>query len=141
MRIGEQIIAWGRADGINPTDNLTPRDFVVLLPLEEDQRFGTTAIKLDTYLSQELTFTAFASSFFEPAKFPLPTEGVSIQRTQPVHTASDSELAFKLSKTGGEFDWSVSYFDGYSLLPSVAAAGSTLDLHYDRTQVRAHGVR
>ena len=96
LRIGKQIIAWGRADGINPTDNLTPRDFVVLLPLEEDQRFGTTAIKLDTYLSQELTFTAFASSFFEPAKFPLP-EGVSIQRTQPAHTASDSELAFKLS--------------------------------------------
>jgi hypothetical protein len=135
LRIGKQIIAWGRADGINPTDNLTPRDFVVLLPLEEDQRFGTTAIKLDTYLSQELTFTAFTSSFFEPAKFPLPTKGVSIQLTQPAHTASDSEFALKLSKTGGEFDWSVSYFDGYSLRPSVAAAGSTLDLHYDRTQV------
>jgi hypothetical protein len=135
LRIGKQIIAWGRADGINPTDNLTPRDFVVLLPLEEDQRFGTTAIKLDIYLSRELTLTAFTSSFFEPARLPLPTKGVSIQRTLPAHTASDSELALKLSKTGGEFDWSVSYFDGFSLLPSVAAAGSTLDLHYDRTQV------
>jgi hypothetical protein len=93
LRIGEQIIAWGRADGINPTDNLTPRDFVVLLPPEEDQRFGTTAIKLDTYLSQELTFTAFASSFFEPAKFPLPTEGVGIQRTQPAHTANAQNVA------------------------------------------------
>ena len=61
LRIGKQIIAWGRADGINPTDNLTPRNFVVLLPLEEDQRFGTTAIKLDTYLSHGLTFTAFTS--------------------------------------------------------------------------------
>jgi hypothetical protein len=135
LRIGKQIIAWGRADGINPTDNLTPRDFVVLLPLEEDQRFGTTAIKLDMYLSQELTFTAFTSSFFEPDKFSLPTEGVSIQSTQPAHTASDAELAVKLSKTGGVFDWSVSYFDGYSSLPSVAAASSTLNLHYDRTQV------
>ena len=24
LRIGKQIVAWGRADGINPTDNLTP---------------------------------------------------------------------------------------------------------------------
>ena len=135
LRIGKQIIAWGRADGINPTDNLTPRNFVVLLPLEEDQRFGTTAIKLDTYLSQGLTFTAFTSSFFEPDKFPLAAEGVSIPGTQPAHTASDSELALKLSKTGGAFDWSVSYFDGYSLLPTAAAARSTLDLHYDRTQI------
>ena len=25
LRVGKQIVAWGRADGINPTDNLTPR--------------------------------------------------------------------------------------------------------------------
>ena len=31
-RLGKQLVAWGRADGINPTDNLTPRDFTVLLP-------------------------------------------------------------------------------------------------------------
>src|SRR5712691_5880710 len=59
LHVGKQTVPWGRADGINPTDNLTPRDFVVLLPFEDDQRFGTTAIKLDTYLSQDLTFTAF----------------------------------------------------------------------------------
>jgi Protein of unknown function (DUF1302) len=135
LRIGKQIVAWGRADGINPTDNLTPRNYVVLLPLEEDQRFGTTAIKLDTFLSQELTLTAFASSFFEPSMFPLPSGAVSFVTTRPAHSAPASEFALKLSKTGGEFDWSVSYFDGYSLLPSVTTAGSMYDLHYDRTGV------
>src|SRR6266702_3067112 len=44
LRIGKQIIAWGRADGINPTDNLTPRDFVVLLPLEEDLHYDRTHV-------------------------------------------------------------------------------------------------
>src|SRR5262245_26987442 len=29
LKIGKQIVAWGRADGINPTDNLTPRDYTV----------------------------------------------------------------------------------------------------------------
>src|SRR5258706_7925967 len=45
LRVGKQIVPWGRADGINPTDNLTPRDFVVLLPFEEDQRFGISTTK------------------------------------------------------------------------------------------------
>ena len=35
----------GRADRINPTDNLTPRDFTLLVPDDEDQRFGTAAIR------------------------------------------------------------------------------------------------
>jgi len=96
---------------INPTDNLTPRDFVVLLPLEEDQRFGTTAIKLDTYLSKSSRSRPSRAPSLSRPSFLYRRREVSIQRTQPVHTASDGELAFKLSKTGGEFDWSVSYFD------------------------------
>jgi len=30
LRLGRQIIAWGRADLLNPTDNLTPRNMMVL---------------------------------------------------------------------------------------------------------------
>ncbi len=40
LHLGKQIIAWGRADGINPTDNVSPCDFTLLLPFEDDQRFG-----------------------------------------------------------------------------------------------------
>ncbi len=32
VRLGEQIIVWGRADGINPTNNLTPQDRRVRSP-------------------------------------------------------------------------------------------------------------
>ena len=45
LRIGKQIIAWGRADRINPTDNLTPRDYTLLVPDDDDQRLGTPAVK------------------------------------------------------------------------------------------------
>ena len=45
VRIGKQIIAWGRADRINPTDNLTPRDFTLLVPEEDDNRFGSSAVR------------------------------------------------------------------------------------------------
>jgi len=45
VRLGRQIIAWGRADQINPTDNLTPRDFTLLVPEDADQRSGTTGAR------------------------------------------------------------------------------------------------
>jgi len=120
LRLGKQIIAWGRADGINPTDNLTPRDYTVLLPFDEDQRFGTVALKLDTYLSRELSLTVFATPFFEPSNIPIPA-GAGLVNTKPAQTLSDSEFALKLNRTGGDFDWSVSYFHGRSLFPTLAA--------------------
>jgi len=134
LRLGNQIVAWGRADGINPTDNLTPHDYVVLLPLEEDQRFGTTAAKLDVYLSPQLTLTAFATPFFQPSKFPLPP-GESLIETRPADTASNGEVALKLNRTGGDIDWSVSYFHGNSLLPNVAQNASANELRYDHVDV------
>jgi len=135
LRLGKQILAWGRADGINPTDNLTPRDYRVLLPLEEDQRFGTWGARLDTYLSQALTLEMFASTFFEPARFPLPTGGADVVIQQPGHSVRNGEVGVKLNKVSGAFDWSVSYYRGYSLLPTVASADSVFQLYYSRMQV------
>ncbi len=138
LRIGKQIVAWGRADGINPTDNLTPRDYVVLLPFDDDQRFGTTALKLDTYLSSEHTLTVFATPFFEPSKVALPAGSI---KTRPAQTLSNSELGLKLNKVGGDSDWSISYFRGFSLLPDArviigsSAVGPGLEFHYDRISV------
>ena len=34
LRLGRQIVAWGRADGVNPTDNLTGDDVTLLVPDE-----------------------------------------------------------------------------------------------------------
>lgn len=140
LRIGKQIVAWGRADGINPTDNLTPRDYTVMLPFEEDQRFGTTSLKLDTVLSPEHTLTLFTTPFFEPSKIPLPTDGATFVETLPARTLSNTEIGLRLNKTGGDLDWSVSYFRGFSLLPDMRLIGSTptgplVELHYDRITV------
>lgn len=141
IRIGKQIVAWGRADGINPTDNLTPHDFVVLLPFEEDQRFGTTALKVDAYLTADLTLTLFTTPFFEPSKIPLgaAVEGKVVEH-RPDHTRLNSELGLKLNRSGGALDWSFSYFHGYDLLPDarligLSAAGPVLELRHNRINV------
>jgi hypothetical protein len=140
LRIGKQVVPWGRADGINPTDNLTPRDFVVLLPFEDDQRFGTTALKLDTYLSPEHTLSVFTTPYFTPSVIPSPKIVGTVVERRPGHTLSSTEVGVKLNKTGGDMDWSVSYFHGYSLLPDATvigatSAGPTVELSYDRINV------
>lgn len=134
LRIGRQIVAWGRADGINPTDNLTPRDYSVLLPFDEDQRFGTTGAKLDIYLPHQLTLTAFTTPFFEPSVFPLPANAALLDK-RPARTPSDSAGALKLSSTGADFDWSVSYYHGRNLLPTVLPNPSQFELRYEHSNV------
>ena len=140
LRIGKQIVAWGRADGINPTDNLTPRDFAVMLPFEDDQRLGTPSVKLDSFLSQEHTLTLFATPYFEPSKIPLPTDGPGVVQVKPARSVSNTQLGLRLNKVGEGFDWSASYFRGFSLLPSIRAvrgspSGQVTELRYDRITV------
>jgi hypothetical protein len=135
LRIGKQIVAWGRADGINPTDNLTPRNYRVPLPFEEDQRFGAWAARTTAPLSPALTLTLFASPDFEADKVPLPTAGLTVETRRPHQSARDLATGVKLDRSGGGFDWSVSYYRGYGQLPTVMSPGPVLQLGYDRTQV------
>ncbi|HEY8024330.1 MAG TPA: DUF1302 family protein [Burkholderiaceae bacterium] len=114
IRLGKQIVAWGRADGLNPTDNLTPHDYVVMLPFEEDQRTGTIALTADVALDSDYSLSMFATPFFNPTRIPLP-----LGQAEFVNQSSRSgvEGGLRLNRTGGQFDWSLSYFHGYDLFP------------------------
>ena len=135
IRIGKQVVAWGRADGINPTDNLTPRDYIVLLPFEEDQHFGTTALKLDMYLTQQYMLSIFMSPFFQPSITPLSMDN-AVAKKAVSRTLSNSQFGMKIDRTGDGLDVSVSYYHGFRLLPDLRITGSDiagpiLEQHYD----------
>src|SRR5688572_13119365 len=119
LRVGKQIVPWGRADGINPTDNLTPRDLAVMLPFEDDQRLGLPAAKLDWVVLPEHTFTVFATPYFEPSVIPWPRSGPARVETRPDRNAANTQLGLRWNKVGEGFDWSISYFRGFSHLPSL----------------------
>ena len=123
LRIGRQIVAWGRADGINPTDNLTPRDMTIWLPFEDDQRLGTAGLKLNAFLSNELTLTTWVTPYFSPTKTLQPRSVNHIDDVMPERKIANTTVAMRLNRTGGEFDWSVSAFRGFNLLPSYRIAG------------------
>lgn len=136
LRLGKQIVAWGRADFLNPTDNLTPHNYVVLLPTEADQRFGTVAALLTHHFNQELTLALFTTPFFEPSQIPLPRGVVQYTEDLPGHTLNNTEFGARLSRAGERIDGSVSYFHGYNLQPDLAPlTGANVELNYAEIDV------
>lgn len=139
IRAGQQIIAWGRADRINPTDNLTPRDFTLLVVDDADRRSGTPAVRTTVY-RETLSFTAVWLPGFTPDTVPIrvpePTATLAEQRPGGLL----GQWAVKLDHTGKSLDWSVSYFDGFDLTPnlgigSIDASGVELLQRHPRIQV------
>lgn len=131
---------WGRADRINPTDNLTPRDFTLLVPDDEDQRFGAPAVQAKYYLGS-LSLTGVWLAGFEADTVPLrrPPPPLVIRDRRP-DGSTLAQGAIRLEQTGRMVDWSLSYFDGFDRIPDLAvgpqgAAGGELILKSHRIRV------
>ena len=122
FRLGKQIVVWGRADGINPTDNISPRDMTLLVPDDADQRSGTYAARGRYYLGSVSLAAWWLPGFF-PDIVPIPALPPPLVTVEPLPGAVDSlgQGAAKIEQTGGSVDWSLSYFDGYDRLPDLGA--------------------
>ncbi len=110
VRAGRQIIAWGRADRINPTDNLSPRDFTFLSQEDEEQRNGLNAVAIDAKGGGAWSASGVYVPRFEPHVVPLGLlpQGVifGVRPTKP-------EVALKLDRAGVDIDFSLSYYRGF----------------------------
>jgi len=80
-------------------------------------------------------FRFSGSTRFESGRPALPTAAARIEVHEPAHLLRHSELGMKLSKVSGAFDWSVSYFPGFGLLPTVRTGEPLFELYYAREQV------
>jgi hypothetical protein len=130
VRVGRQILVWGRADQLNPTDNLTPRDFTLLVPDTADDRLGADAV-LFAHRRGEYALSAIWLPHFRPNIVPLPG-GVSVRKQIP---GSADQWAIKFDRSGGQgVDWSLSSFSGFDLNPTLgvdpnATNGGLLERH------------
>ena len=116
FRLGKQIIVWGRADQLNPTDNLSPRNNTLFVLESDDQRLGTVALKT-SYHFPDLAVSGILLPYFQPNKQPIFGEnGITFVESIP----QGSQYAFKLEQAGQAVDWSVSYFQGFDLNPDMA---------------------
>ncbi|WP_444996474.1 DUF1302 family protein [Aliikangiella sp. IMCC44359] len=116
ISIGRQIEVWGRADKLNPTDKISPRDYTLLASEDTEQRLGTFMIK-SVYYFDELSLTALWLPEFKPNEVPLKEHSqVTIKQHE---VKSQRSWAMKLDRSGGSIDWSVSYFDGFNVTADI----------------------
>jgi hypothetical protein len=167
VRLGRQIIAWGKADIVNPTDNLSPRDFTD--PLEaDDERLGVWAIRprlqFGDALWEGVVVPVFTPSVLPygserwsppiPSQVPNPgnpgqmlrLDHVFLPPNKPAGTFENMQYATRLSSTVRGWDVSASYFDGWEdvprLVPQLSISGpdaATLQLTPEFRRKRAVG--
>ena len=135
LRIGQQIIVWGRADALNPTNNLTPLDFRIHSPIEDDLRIGNAGAR---------AFLRLAPFRLEGVWMPLylPTELPAVQLPQyvsygaplfPSLNLKDGTEAVRLHLELPAIEMSVSYLHGFAPLPGLSQTPNGITLTADET--------
>ena len=115
VRLGKQIIAWGRADRLNPTDNLTPRDAKLLAADIDEDRFGAVAAKASWNFTASTSLTTVWLPSFQPNR-------IAMRNGMREQVPDDQRnWAIKLDQSGKAIDWSVSYYEGRDLSGDLGA--------------------
>jgi len=131
LRLGKQIVVWGRADLLNPTSNITPVDFRIRSPIEDDRRIGNVG----------------ARGFLRLAPLPMRLEGVwmpnyvasevptvalpqYVSYDTPRYTKTDLDrglLAGRLHLELPSIEMSASYLHGYAPMPGLSLSSLTIN--------------
>ncbi len=111
IKAGRQIIVWGRADRLNPSDVLSSRDYTLLVASDDEQRRGTMMVQARLGLGA-FTLDGYWLPEFRDNRFPLDADpaGAAIVRDERVR--DKRQFAAKLDRSGGKIDWSLSWFHG-----------------------------
>ncbi len=129
LRLGHQIIVWGRADAFNPTNNLTPADLRIRSPVDDDRRVGNLAARA-FYDLAPLRLEAAWVPLYKPVEIPdnltLPDSVYWANADYPNSRdpdLADGTFAGRLHLLFDSMEGSVSYLHGYSLMPGLAPGG------------------
>ena len=145
LRLGKQIVVWGRADALNPTNNLTPFDLRIRSPIEDDRRtgnFGARAfLKLAPLRLEGVWMPLYAASALPAVGLPaFVTFGAPVY---PPPELQNGLLAGRVHLELPAFELSVSYLHGSAPLPGLTLTGLTFDpdnpaVHVSRTAYTHH---
>jgi hypothetical protein len=130
LRLGKQIIVWGRADALNPTNNLTPVDFRIRSPLEDDIRLGNVGargfLRLTPVRIEGVWMPVYLATELPPVGLP---QFVSFGPPKyPSLDLRNGLVAGRVHLELPAFDMSVSYLRGFAPLPGLTVSSVTFDL-------------
>lgn len=141
IRVGRIQFAWGEADGVIVSDQVSPFDFTnFIVPPFDAIRMGVDAVSLDYYFDwgddlQVLWIARFQSPDFPPPQSPwsftdedeLAARGLSLGPTDdPAVTFGNSEYGIRYSGHPAWMDWSVGYLHSIDDRPAPKIIGGTV---------------
>lgn len=148
FRLGQQVIAWGAADGNNPTDNVNPYDFYYLFMPGTDRKIGNVMASANLYLGP-VNLEAVATPVFQPNRLPfgeedfpvfeeMPFDPDTIPEIRPDRELKNTEFGLRAFLPLSFMDVSFSYFRGFERMFTPAinpSTGSISGLEYNPVQV------
>lgn len=126
-RVGRQIHAWGRADRINPTDNLGARNPRALVTDIDEERKGVDGLSLKRTLGPRWSLTLIGVPRLRATTLPR-----AVSAALPRQDDNGPTHALRADYSGEGLDGSASVLEGESLLP---AAHSNAVLRQPRVRV------
>lgn len=116
--LGNQIITWGRAEGFNPTDNITPRDYFFLTADPDDQKKPDFLLRFKFRIIPEIELDVIGVPFFTASdyRYHLFDMGNQVRFADdilPARAIENGTVAARLNFNFPVAGWSVSYFRGY----------------------------
>ena len=126
LKLGKQVISWGTADEISPTNNLNPNDLSD--PFAFEKKIPIESFLIDYYLSPEVFLELVWIPTLKPTLFPkievplIPGGEASYisnsdKIIMPEKNLKNSIYGLKLKGILSNIDYSFSYLKGYSHLP------------------------
>lgn len=116
--LGNQIVTWGRTDGFNPTDNITPRDYFFLTADPDDQKMPDFLLRVKYRIIPEIELDVIGVPFFTPSLyrydlFDMGSQVTFVNEILPSRAIKNGTFAARLNFDFPVAGWSFSYFRGY----------------------------
>jgi hypothetical protein len=147
LDVGKQVIRWGKADIVTPTDRFAPRDF---LNVVDTELLAVTGARGAIQAGQE-AFEVVWLPRFTPSRVPLVDQRWAplppIARGTPIVDANaplpeGSQTGLRWGHVGSAIEYSLSFFDGFNHLPNIDAAASSASIAVRQIHpsIRTYGV-
>ena len=121
--LGHQIVVWGRADGFNPTNNITPQNMLARSTDEDDRREGNFLFRMVDHCHplriEGIWIPQYTPSVLPVQLIPFPDFVRMGGADNPDANFKNSSVALKIDLELSRFDGSVSFFRGYMPLPGI----------------------
>jgi len=125
IKAGRQIVVWGRADKINPTDSWSIRDYKLLVTDDDDQRIGATAVQVAWSAGAGRVIAIWQPEFRFPI-LPIPPLPAGTSLTNLAASPQADQFGLKFDHSGDGADWSLSYAHPINRTPDLALLPSSL---------------